>query len=105
LDPSSGAKRRPVFNLESVLSPLLANIYIHRLFKAWKEFDLETKLKARIINYADDLVILCRGRAEEALAWLRWITERLGLSLNEAKTRVCDAHRETLSVLIQKGAT
>jgi hypothetical protein len=42
-----------------VLSPLLANIYIHRLLKAWKKFDLETKLRARIINYADDLVIVC----------------------------------------------
>ncbi|MEW5749026.1 MAG: reverse transcriptase domain-containing protein, partial [Candidatus Thermoplasmatota archaeon] len=56
-----------------VLSPLLANIYIHRLLKAWKKFDLETKLRARIINYADDLVILCRDRAEDALAWLKWI--------------------------------
>ena len=82
-----------------VLSPLLANIYIHRLLKAWKKFDLETKLRARIINYADDLVILCRGKAEEALTWLGWITEKLGLSLNEAKTRVCDAERETFDFL------
>ena len=64
-----------------------------------KKFDLETKLKARIINYADDLVIVCRGRAEEALTWLRWITAKLGLSLNEAKTRVCDAERETFDFL------
>jgi len=33
-----------------VLSPLLANIYIHRLLKAWKKFDLEAKLRARIID-------------------------------------------------------
>jgi RNA-directed DNA polymerase len=82
-----------------VLSPLLANIYIHRLLKAWKKFDLETKLRARIINYADDLVILCRDRAEDALAWLKWITGKLGLGLNEAKTRVCDAERETFDFL------
>jgi len=43
-----------------VVSPLLANIYIHRLLKAWKKFDLETKLRAGIINYADDLV-MCAG--------------------------------------------
>jgi len=30
-----------------VVSPLLANIYIHRFLKAWKKFDLETKLRAR----------------------------------------------------------
>jgi RNA-directed DNA polymerase len=82
-----------------VVSPLLANIYIHRLLKAWKKFDLETKLRARIINYADDLVIVCRGRAEEALTWLRWITAKLGLGLNEAKTRVCDAELESFDFL------
>ncbi len=44
-------------------------------------------------------MIVCRGRAEEALAWLRWITAKLGLSLNEAKTRVCDAERESFDFL------
>jgi len=78
-----------------VLSPLLANIYMRRLLMAWKKFDLERKLKARIVNYADDLVVLCRTGAEEALTWLRWITEKMGLSLNEAKTCVRHAGRET----------
>jgi len=82
-----------------VISPLLANIYIHRLLKAWKVFDLESKLKARIINYADDLVIVCRSQPEVALEWLRWITERLGLRLNEAKTCVRDARRESFDFL------
>ena len=51
-----------------MISPLLANTYIHRLLKAWKKFGLEKRLGARIVNYADDLVILCRkGKAEEAL--------------------------------------
>jgi len=81
-----------------VISPLLANIYIHRLLKAWKKFDLERKLGARIINYADDSVIVCRGEAEEALAW-RWIVERLGLKLNEGKTCVRDARREHFDFL------
>lgn len=78
---------------------MLANLYIHRLLKAWKKFDLESKLRARIINYADDLVIVCRGGAEDALSWLKWITERLGLSLNEAKTCVRDAGRESFDFL------
>jgi len=82
-----------------VISPLLANIYIHRLLKAWKTFDLEERLGARIINYADDLVIVCRRRPEEALRWLTAIVERLGLSLNEEKTRVCDARRESFDFL------
>jgi RNA-directed DNA polymerase len=82
-----------------VISPLLANVHIHRLLKAWKKFDLESRLGARIINYADDLVIVCRGEAEVALSWLRWITERLGLSLNEAKTCVRDARQESFDFL------
>jgi RNA-directed DNA polymerase len=82
-----------------VISPLLANIYIHRLLRAWKKFGLESRLKARIINYADDLVIVCRGQAEEAVEWLRWIVERLGLRLNETKTCVRDATRESFDFL------
>lgn len=82
-----------------VISPLLANIYIHRLLKAWKKFDLEARLKARIINYADDLVIVCRARAEEALRWLRWITGKVGLELNEAKTAVRHAAQESFDFL------
>jgi len=70
-----------------VISPLLANVYIHRLLRAWKQFGLESRFQARIINYADDLVIVSRGRAKEALAWLRWIIERLGLCLFKQSLR------------------
>jgi RNA-directed DNA polymerase len=84
-----------------VVSPLLANIYIHRLLKAWKKFGLERHLRARIINYADDLVILCRDRfgAETALKSLRWIVERIGLRLNEQKTHVRCAREESFDFL------
>jgi RNA-directed DNA polymerase len=82
-----------------VISPLLANIYIHRLLRAWKQLGLESKLRARIINYADDLVIVCHGSAEDALTWLKWIVERIGLSLNEAKTSIRDARRESFDFL------
>jgi RNA-directed DNA polymerase len=50
-----------------VISPLLANLYIHRLLRAWKQLGL----RGRIINYADDLVIVCRRDADEALRWLK----------------------------------
>jgi RNA-directed DNA polymerase len=84
-----------------VISPLLANIYIHRLLRAWKKFGLERHLGARIINYADDLVILCRSRfgAETALKSLRWIVERLGLRLNEQKTHLRHAREESFDFL------
>lgn len=84
-----------------VVSPLLANIYIHRLLKTWKKYGLERHLRARIINYADDLVILCRDRfgAETALKSLRWIVERLGLRLNEQKTHLRNAREEQFDFL------
>jgi RNA-directed DNA polymerase len=84
-----------------VISPLLANIYIHRLLRAWIKFDLERLLGARIINYADDLVIVCRSAiaARGAHTWLRWIVEKLGLQLNETKTSVRNARTETFDFL------
>jgi RNA-directed DNA polymerase len=84
-----------------VISPLLANVYIHRLLKTWEKFGLERHLRARIINYADDLVILCRDRfgAESALKSLRWIVERLGLRLNEEKTHLRHAKEESFDFL------
>jgi RNA-directed DNA polymerase len=44
-------------------------------------------------------VIVCRGTAERALEWLRWITGKLGLCLNEAKTCIRDARRESFDFL------
>ena len=49
-----------------------------------------SKASARIVTYADDLVILCRrGKAEEALQQLRMIMGKLKLTVNEEKTRIC----------------
>src|SRR5262249_40983904 len=49
----------------------------------------------RLINYADDFVILSRGRAVEALEWTRQVMGKIGLALNEAKTRIVDGHEES----------
>ena len=74
----------------SPISPLLANLYMRRFVLAWKKFGLDTSLGSRIVTYADDLVILCRrGKAEEASKHMREIMERLKLTVNEEKTRIC----------------
>ena len=74
----------------SPLSPLLANLYMRRFVLGWKKLGLGISLGTRIVNYADDLVILCKkGNAEEALQRLREIMGKLKLTVNEEKTRIC----------------
>jgi RNA-directed DNA polymerase len=74
----------------SPISPLLANLYMRRFVLGWKKLGLERSLGARLVTYADDLVILCRrGNAEAALHHLREIMGKLKLTVNEDKTRIC----------------
>ena len=74
----------------SPISPLLSNLYMRRFVLAWKKLGLERRLGSRIVTYADDLVILCkRGKADEALQWMRLIMGKLKLKVNEEKTRIC----------------
>lgn len=82
-----------------VISPLLANIYMHRFLRAWRERGKDQQYQARVINYADDFVILSRGHAAEALTWTRWAMTHLGLTLNEAKTSLRNAQRESFDFL------
>ena len=62
-----------------------------------EETRARARLGASIVNYADDLVICCRGRAEEALAAMRVMMTKLKLTVNEAKTRVANC-RKTSSI-------
>jgi RNA-directed DNA polymerase len=74
----------------SPISPLLANVYMRRFVLAWKKLGLQRSLGSRIVTYADDLVILCKGgKAEEALLKLHEIMGKLKLTVNEEKTRIC----------------
>jgi RNA-directed DNA polymerase len=82
-----------------VISPLLANIYMHRYLRAWRERGKRQQYQARVINYADDFVILSRGHAAEALAWTRWAMTHLGLTLNETKTCLRNVRHQSLDFL------
>jgi RNA-directed DNA polymerase len=73
----------------SPLSPLLSNIYMRRFVLGWKRLGHERRLGARIVSYADDLVICCKGSAEEAQLAMQDIMTRLKLTVNEHKTHVC----------------
>ena len=78
-----------------VISPLVANLYMNRFLKYWRQSGRNEAWQAQVINYADDFVILSRGHAAEALAWTDRVMTRLGLTLNRTKTRLCDARSET----------
>jgi len=83
-----------------VISPLLANVYFRRFLLAWYGWGLATKLDAQIVNYADDLVICCRpGNGQEAMKWMRHIMSRLGLTVNEEKTRLARLPGESIDFL------
>jgi RNA-directed DNA polymerase len=81
------------------ISPLLSNLYMRRFVLGWKKLGHEKRLEAHIVNYADDLVICCRGHAEEALAIMRTIMTKLKLTVNETKTRVCKLPDEKFDFL------
>jgi group II intron reverse transcriptase/maturase len=82
-----GAVRRSVTGTPQggVVSPLLCNVYLHRLDRVWR-----TRGCGVLVRYADDLLVLCRtkGEAERALVALRAVVAELGLELKEAKTRI-----------------
>lgn len=83
-----------------VASPLLANLYFRRFVLAWKQFGHEQRLQARVVNYADDLVICCRpGSGPEAMATFRNLITRLGLTVNGQKTRLATLPEESIDFL------
>jgi RNA-directed DNA polymerase len=82
-----------------VISPLLANLYMNRMLKGWRNTGRGEQFRARVVNFADDFVILSRGNAKEALEWTRNVITRLGLTLNEAKTSIREARTESFSFL------
>ncbi|MEW1837132.1 group II intron reverse transcriptase/maturase [Nonomuraea angiospora] len=67
-----------------VVSPVLCNVYLHRLDRAWDEAD------GTLVRYAADLIAMCwsRSQAERALARLTQLLAELGLEPKAAKTRI-----------------
>jgi len=81
------------------ISPLLANLYMRRFVLGWKTLGHEQRLQARIVNYADDFVICCRRTGPQAQAAMRSMMERLKLTVNESKTKLCRVPDETFDFL------
>ena len=96
---TGGKKSRKGTPQGGVISPLLANIYMNVYLKHWERTKAGEKFAARIVNYADDFVILSRWRAAEALEWTRRVMGKMGLAMNEDKTRVVNAWQQPFDFL------
>ncbi len=79
-----------------VISPLLANIYLHVLDTVWKTRRVQERFEARLIRYVDNFVVLCEGNTGRLLQGVQRVLGDLGLTLNLGKTRIVDARKEGL---------
>jgi RNA-directed DNA polymerase len=100
-DKGSGRKMDKGTPQGGVISPLLANIYLHEMDRAFHE-DQEGPYKvahARLVRYADDFVILARHMGPRIT---RWIEEKLetglGLRVNRDKTNIAQMGKEGISL-------
>ncbi len=80
-----------------VISPLLANIYLHVLDSYWAN---NSEL-GELVRYADDAVIICysKRQAETAFEHLQYIMKRLLLTLHPVKTKIVDMNTESFDFL------
>jgi len=85
----SGIVRHPVTGTPQggVISPLLCNVYLHRLDQDW-----DVRGFGLLVLFADDLLVMCKSRqqAQAALARLRQLLADLGLAPKEAKTGIVE---------------
>ena len=81
------------------ISPLLSNLYMRRFLLGWKTLGLEARFQARIVNFADDFVVCCRGTGEDAMEAMRKMMDKLKLTVNETKTGRCRIPQERFDFL------
>jgi RNA-directed DNA polymerase len=81
-----------------VISPLLANIYLHELDRAWKR---EMASVGKLVRYADDAVAVCRSEADakRAYDWIIGTLTRLGLKPAMEKTRIVHLRTQGIDFL------
>lgn len=79
-----------------VISPLLANIYLHWFDKAFHGDAGPARFaNARLVRYADDFVVLARYQGKNLVDWIeRTLEDQLGLQINRKKTRIVDLKKD-----------
>lgn len=83
-----------------VISPLLANIYLHQLDQKWEEEGIEKRVGATLVRYADDFLVLSRHSEEWLYRKLKGILEgEMGLNINPDKSRIVEVESEAVKFL------
>ena len=83
----------------SPISPLLSSLYMRRFLLGWKTLGHQSRLKAHVVNYADDLLICCRSTGAESMEQMRRMMRRLKLTVNEKKTGLRRLPEESVDFL------
>jgi group II intron reverse transcriptase/maturase len=98
--PAGGKKKKIGTPQGGVISPLLANIYLHMLDKAVNRGNgFFYKYGITIIRYADDWVLMAKRMPREALDYLNRLLKKIRLSLNEDKSKIVKAEEESFDFL------
>ena len=96
----SGKKNRTGTPQGGVISPLLANIYLHLIDRIVNNTrSLFWKYGIKIVRYADDFVLMGKILPSEIIERLNNLLTRMGLTINETKTRQIDARKESFNFL------
>ena len=92
----------------AVISPILANVFLHYVFDLWIEWWRQTNCRGEVIvvRYADDFVIGFQHRheAEATLGALRERFAKFGLQLHPEKTRLIEFGRHAAETRRRRGA-
>ena len=95
-----GKKQKTGTPQGGVISPLLANIYMHLVDKIVNDTrKLFYQTGVKIVRYADDFVLMGKTIPDEVVEKLKTILSRMGLTLNEEKTRMVQASETAFKFL------
>jgi RNA-directed DNA polymerase len=91
--PNLALKPEVTFCVQGVISPVLSNIVLHEIDRLWCDANGEPIRPARLVRYADDMVVMARTADDAATAWQTLQAEltRLEVSVNTEKSRVTSA--------------
>ncbi len=82
-----------------VISPLLANVYLHLLDRNVRRHVERGERRGRLVRFADDFVLVSPQKPEAEMRWVHHLMHRLGLTLHPEKTRVLDARKDDFTFL------